>query len=88
MPRRLLLILGLCLGFAGAGLGQDDNPKGINALPEVPLSQLSESDNSGYGQAALAVRPGDWKHAETPHFILHFFRNFVAAQARRRTGIL
>ena len=49
-------------------------------LTEVPLSQLSDPGNSALGQAALAVRPGDWRHAETPHFILHFFHNFVAAQ--------
>jgi hypothetical protein len=51
------------------------------ALTEVPLSQLSDPGNTVLGLAALAVRPGEWKHAETPHFILHFFHNFVAAQA-------
>jgi len=58
-----------------------EDVKGINALTEMPLSQLSEPGNTVLGKAALAVRPGDWKHAETDHFILHFFHNFVAAQA-------
>ena len=81
MQCRLFLILGLWLALALPGAAQDQDPTGINPLPEVPLSQLSDPGNSVLGQAALAVRPNDWKHAETPHFILHFFRNFVAAQA-------
>jgi len=84
MKRLIPLIFAVCVGLAGpvAPLkAQDPDPVGINALTEVPLSQLSDPGNSVLGQAALAVRPGDWKHAETPHFILHFFRNFVAAQA-------
>jgi hypothetical protein len=83
MNWRFLLIFGLWLGVAlpGRAPAQDADPQGINALPEVSLSQLSEQDGTALGQAALAVRPGDWKHAETQHFILHFFRNFVAAQA-------
>jgi len=83
MHWRFLLIPGLWLALAGAACAQKEvaPATGINALPEVPLSQLSDPGTSTLGQAALAVRPGDWKHAETPHFILHFFRNFVAAQA-------
>ncbi len=83
MRPRLSLILGLCVALAlpVAALAQDDDPQGINALTEVPLSQLSDPGDSVLGKAALAVRPGEWKHAETPHFILHFFHNFVAAEA-------
>jgi hypothetical protein len=83
MRCRFFLILGLWLALAlpGAALAQVEAAQGIDALPEVPLSQLSEPGASVLGQEALAVRPGEWKHAETPHFILHFFRNFVAAQA-------
>jgi len=80
--RRFLLILGLCIGTAaGLAHAQEEPAAGTGVLPEVALSQLSEEDNSLLGREALAVRPGDWKHAETPHFILHFFHNFVAAQA-------
>ncbi len=83
MQWRFFLIIGLWLTLAapGAAPGQEQNAAAIDALPEVPLSQLSEPGNTLLGRAAMAVRPGDWKHAETPHFILHFFRNFVAAQA-------
>jgi hypothetical protein len=84
MQWRILVILGLWLTLAlpGAARAQEQqDPTGIDALTEVPLSQLSDPGNTALGQAALAVRPNDWKHAETPHFILHFFRNFVAAQA-------
>jgi hypothetical protein len=71
----------MALAAPGGAPGQDQEAAGINALTEVPLSQLSDPGDSVLGKAALAVRPGEWKHAETPHFILHFFRNFVAAQA-------
>jgi hypothetical protein len=72
--------IGVVLGLPAGVIAQED-VKGINALTEVPLSQLSDPGNTVMGKAALAVRPDDWKHAETPHFILHFFHNFVAAQA-------
>jgi hypothetical protein len=77
----LLFTIGAALWLHGGASGQDADPIGINALTEVPLSALSDPGNSTLGMAALAVRPGEWKHAETPHFILHFFHNFVAAQA-------
>ena len=64
------------------GVAQEDMgpTRQIDPLAEVQLSQLSDPGNSVLGQAALAVRPGDWRHAETPNFILHFFHNYVAAQ--------
>lgn len=82
MLSRLFPILSflLILGWP-ATTPADDDPQGINGLTEVPLSQLSDTSICALGQKALTVRPGDWKHAETPHFILHFFHNFVAAQA-------
>ena len=70
-------IFALCLTLALSSHAQTTQ---LDALPELPLSQLSDPGNSTLGQAALAVRPADWHHAETPHFILHFFHNFVAAQ--------
>jgi hypothetical protein len=83
MTRPLFLIVALWLGLAlpAAAPAQQSDPKNLDALTEVPLSQLSDPGNSLLGKAALAVRPDEWKHAETPHFILHFFHNFVAAQA-------
>jgi hypothetical protein len=79
--RILLFAVVLSLSAGPVRICADEDVKGINALTEVPLEQLSDPGNTVLGQAALAVRAGEWKHAETPHFILHFFHNFVAAQA-------
>jgi hypothetical protein len=83
MHWRSFLIPGLWLmgALAGTAPAQAPDSGQADALTEVPLSQLSDPGNTVLGQAALAVRPSEWKHAETPHFILHFFHNFVAAQA-------
>jgi len=35
------------------------------------------------GQAALSIHPNDWKHAETPNFVYHFFHGF---RLPRRSG--
>ena len=45
----------------------------LGALPEVPMERLSDKAITAIGQKALAVRPADWKHAESDHFIYHFF---------------
>ena len=50
----------------------------LGALPEIPLAQLSDRTVSPLGQAALSIRPADWKHAETPNFIYHFFQSHIA----------
>ncbi|HEY2140087.1 MAG TPA: hypothetical protein VGH00_08400 [Chthoniobacterales bacterium] len=51
---------------------------GLNALPEVDFSRLSQRDPSPLGAKALALNPGQWKHGETEHFIYHFVDGFVA----------
>lgn len=48
-------------------------------IATVPFDRLSDQNISVDGRRALAIRPGEWKHAETEHFILHFFRTFLAA---------
>ena len=48
------------------------------ALPEVTFFQLSDRALGALGQAALAIRPTEWKHAETKNFVYHFFHGFVA----------
>jgi len=72
----------LCLFFAfGSGsalLAQSASP-GLNALPEVEFVRLSQRDPSVLGQEALAIRPEQWKHAETEHFIYHFADTLIAA---------
>jgi hypothetical protein len=49
------------------------------ALPELGYAQLSDRSVTPLGQAALGIRASEWKHAETPNFIYHFFHSFVAA---------
>jgi hypothetical protein len=51
---------------------------GINSLPEVEFSQLSQRDPNPLGEKALAIHPEQWKHAETDHFIYHFVHSYVA----------
>jgi hypothetical protein len=50
---------------------------GLNALPEVEFSRLSQRDPTPLGQKALAINPKQWKHGETEHFIYHFVDSFV-----------
>lgn len=51
-----------------------------DSLPEVPLSSLTDKSTTALGTAALAIRREEWKHAETPNFIYHFFEHHIAAQ--------
>jgi hypothetical protein len=50
--------------------GRADN---LGALPEIAFERLSDRTLSALGQRAFTVRPADWKHAETEHFVFHFF---------------
>ncbi|HYJ06300.1 MAG TPA: hypothetical protein VEX43_14290 [Chthoniobacterales bacterium] len=50
---------------------------GLNALPEVEFSRLSQRDPNPLGAKALAINPQQWKHGETEHFIYHFVDSFV-----------
>lgn len=50
---------------------------GLNALPEVEFSRLSERAPNPLGVKALAIHPEQWKHGETEHFIYHFIDSFV-----------
>jgi hypothetical protein len=43
-------------------------------LVPVPFDQLSNQSVDELGQIALAIKPSDWKHAETDHFIIHYRR--------------
>lgn len=49
------------------------------SFAEVPLERLSDRTIGPLGMRALAIRPEAWKHAETAHFVYHFFESFVAA---------
>jgi hypothetical protein len=50
---------------------------GLNALPEVEFSRLTQRDPNPLGEKALAIHPEQWKHGETDHFIYHFVDSFV-----------
>lgn len=50
---------------------------GLNALPEVEFSRLSQRDPNPLGEKALAIHPEQWKHGETEHFIYHFVNSYV-----------
>src|SRR6266403_3686831 len=51
---------------------------GLNSLPEVEFSQLSQRDPNPLGERALSINPTQWKHGETDHFIYHFAHSYVA----------
>ena len=52
---------------------------GDTTLREVPLQALSDRSFTPLAQAALSIRPTEWKHAETANFIYHYFHSFIAA---------
>src|SRR6267143_463337 len=51
---------------------------GLNSLPEVEFSQLSQRDPNPLGEKALSINPTRWKHGETEHYIYHFAHSYVA----------
>src|SRR5690242_15173799 len=63
--------IGLCLLlFVFCASAHAEN---LGALPQVAFERLSDRSLSALAQRALKVRAADWKHAETEHFIYHFF---------------
>lgn len=74
--RSAICVLLLPLVLSGSALAQSASP-GLNALPEVEFSRLSQQDPNPLGAKALAIRPEQWKHGETEHFIYHFVDSFV-----------
>jgi hypothetical protein len=56
---------------------QDRATSGLNSLPEVEFSRLSQRDPNPLGEKALALHPEQWKHGETEHFIYHFVNGYV-----------
>src|SRR6202521_4643533 len=69
----------LSIALAPRVLAQSPSPApGLNALPEVEFSRLSQRDPNPLGEKALAIHPEQWKHGETEHFIYHFVHPYVA----------
>jgi hypothetical protein len=76
--RPLLRLLLATIASAPMGLAQPPaTTPGLNSLPEVEFSRLSQRDPNPLGQKALAINPQQWKHGETEHFIYHFVDSFV-----------
>ncbi len=57
---------------------QPAHAENVGGIPAVEWGKLSDRTVSPLGQAALQVRPTEWKHGETEHFVYHFFQSFVA----------
>lgn len=72
IPRAPLVFVSLSLLLARPASAQ------LSGLPEVQFSQLSQTDPNPLGARALAIHPEEWKHAETEHFVYHFFHGYVA----------
>jgi len=78
--RSVAKVLAACLlGELSITLARAEDPVGgVNSLPEVEFSRLSQVDPNPLGEKALALHPEQWKHAETEHFIYHFVHSYVA----------
>jgi hypothetical protein len=79
--RQPFLLLALSFATAAAAFAADaetEQATGLNALPEIEFKALSQRDWNPLGARALAIRPAEWKHAETEHFIYHFIHSYVA----------
>lgn len=75
------LVYALLITATGAGFSlaeQEATHPGLDSLPEVEFSALSQPDRNPLGAQALAIRPQEWKHGETEHFIYHFIHSYVA----------
>ena len=77
----MLRSLAFLLLSASPVFAQLEPLQGLNALQDVPLSELTQPDKNPLGAAALALHPDDWRHAEGEHFIYHYVRSFVATRA-------
>ncbi len=74
-----LLVLAIATGAIDVATGAESgDTAGLDALPEVELKALTQQDWNPLGARALAIRPQDWKHGETEHFIYHFVHSYVA----------
>ena len=76
LPSAALFFLWLAVPILPA---QDTvQPQRLKSLKEIPFASLSSPRVTALGQAALSIRPTEWKHAETDNFIYHYFHGFIA----------
>lgn len=71
---RLILLILLLPTLAQAQVATDQG-----SFRETGFYALSDRNLTPLGQAALSIRPADWKHAESTNFIYHYFQSFIAA---------
>src|SRR3989442_3254439 len=67
--------LALSILRASAALAQINES---SSLAQVEFLQLTQRDLNPLGEIALAIKPEQWKHGETDHFIYHFIHSYVA----------
>jgi len=63
----------LALGLVGSGLIWAGSSEDF--FKEKKLDDFSSAAMSDWGDLALGIQHLKWKHGETEHFIIHFFRN-------------
>ena len=66
-------ICAVALWLAGVGLIWAGNAE--DSFKEKKLDDLSSTEMSDWGALALGIQRPKWKHGETEHFTIHFFRN-------------
>jgi hypothetical protein len=78
MNFRKISISMMALLFSIAAVAAEDDPRGLNGLPEIALQKLTDKNITPMGERALAIRVNEWKHGETTNFVYHFFHGFIA----------
>ncbi len=73
------LYLFFCCFLCALGLTAFAQRADLGSFKTVEFSQLSDSTLGALGQQALLIRTSEWHHAESEHFVYHFFHDFVAA---------
>ena len=63
----------IALGLVGSGLIWAGSAE--DSFKEKKLDDFSDTAMSDWGDLALGISHLKWKHGETEHFIIHFFRN-------------
>src|SRR5205814_8850034 len=70
---RIVSILLALFSIVPAAIAQT----GLNSLPEVEFSPLSQRDLNPLGEIALSINSTQWKHSETEPYIYHFAHSYV-----------
>ena len=74
--RLFVLLAGITL-ISACAKGEEQLQQGLNPLPEIDFSSLSQHDTNPLAAKALTITPQAWRHGETDHFIYHFVHSYV-----------